>query len=87
MTLMLVFLGIAQVAWLAATAFVRSRGYSGNYAMKTGVTQRNETWSSLKVLSSDGRPEDRRKAKAYCLVMVGSYLAGFSFFIVMLRNL
>lgn len=78
---------LAMVFWVAATAFVQSRGYRGSYMMQTGLLSRNPTLAALSGIRKEGRPADRRKAVWYLVMLVISFIAFFVCFLLFLENL
>lgn len=85
--LMVGFWGLGVVVWFAATAFVQSRGYQGNYMMQTGFLSRNPTLTALSSIQKEGRPADRSRARWYRVMLASSMVAFFVSFLFFLENL
>ena len=84
-----VFIALAIVytlIWVAATRFVHSRGYAGQYVSFIGKV--NPTWDSLLALAKADDPADARKAERLQWTLIVGFVAllGFALFVALSRH-
>jgi len=77
---------LATVLWVAATRFVRSRGYPGWYLTYIGAGSTNPTWQSLAEIRQSGRASDRRTARRLWRALLATYALFFVVFIVLAHS-
>jgi len=72
--------------WIAATRFVRSRGYPGWYLSYIGAGSKNPTWGSLAEIRQSGDAHDQTRAVFYRNAILASYVGFFVAFLMLMHS-